>query len=288
MALNPIRYNHFWDAVISSPPVKGMLNLSMKVCEGCGRQIIDAALDDYVGISAGKCHNCAAYSRIIRFWIEFLRRSLSIDETKVKNLLADKYARRGIKSIVRTFTYFGVKKPLAVYAPFLIVWDYTRKCNLKCKHCYSNAAATTGKELTTHEALQVVDQLADFGVVALAFSGGEPLARKDFFEVAKHAVDSGLYVSLATNGTLIDREVARKLKKVGLNYVEISIDGSQPETHDGFRGINGAFELAIRGLKNCVDEGLCASVAVTATKGNLKEIPEILKLAEDMGAERFA
>ncbi|MBC7129799.1 SPASM domain-containing protein, partial [Candidatus Bathyarchaeota archaeon] len=81
---------------------------------------------------------------------------------------------------------------------------------------------------------------------------------------------------------------ARKLKKVGLNYVEISIDGSQPETHDSFRGINGAFEMALRGLKNCVDEGLCASVAVTATKGNLKEIPEILKLAEDMGAERFA
>lgn len=288
MALNPIRYNQFWDAVVSSPPVRRMLTLSMKVCGGCGRQIIDAAFDDYTGAGTVECGKCRLYSWIIRFWIEFLRRSLSVDKDKVRSLLVDKHVRRGVKSIIRTFAYFGIKKPLTVYSPFLVVWDYTRRCNLKCRHCYSNASAAPSRELTTQEALRVVDELADFGVVALAFSGGEPLARKDFFEVAGHAVDSGLYVSLATNGTLIDKETARKLKEIGLNYVEISIDGSRPETHDDFRGVKGAFETALRGLKNCVEEELCTSIAVTATKGNLKEIPEILKLTEDVGAERFA
>ncbi|MEM1766534.1 MAG: radical SAM protein [Candidatus Bathyarchaeia archaeon] len=284
---NPIQHSVYWNAVVSSKPVRNMLNLSLKVCEACGRQIIDAALDDYVG-SGVKCSKCSPYSHIIRFWIEFLRRSLAIEETKVKKILADNYARRGIKSIIRTFTYFGIRKPLSVYSPFLIVWDYTRRCNLKCKHCYANASSKSSHELNTNEAIEVVNQLADFGVVALAFSGGEPLVRKDFFKVAKHAIDSGLYVSLATNGTLINKQIARELKKIGLNYVEISVDGSIPEVHDEFRGINGAFERALKGLKNCIEEGLCASIAVTATKYNLKEVPAILKLAEEVGAKRFA
>lgn len=289
MALNPIRFSNFWDAVITSPPVKGMLTLSLKKCDACGRQVLETALNDYVGLNKQKCKKCSVYSRIIGFWIEFLRGSLSIEEAKVKKILADSYARRGIKSVVRTFTYFGVKKPLTVYSPFLVVWDYTRKCNLNCKHCYSNArVAASSKELTTKEALDVVNQLADFGVVALAFSGGEPLARKDFFEVAKNAVDSGLYVSLATNGTLLNKQTTRKLKDIGLHYVEISLDGSSPEVHDEFRGLKGAFEMTVAGLKNCVEEGLCASIAVTATKRNFKDVPKILDLAEKLGAERFA
>ncbi len=289
MALNPIKFSNFWNAVITSPPVKRMLTLSLKVCDACGRQILETALDDYVDLNTQKCKKCSVYSRIIGFWIEFLRRSLSIEEAKVKKILADSPARRGIKSIVKTFTYFGVTKPLSVYSPFLVVWDYTRKCNLNCKHCYSNArAAASSKELTTKEALTVVDQLADFGVVALAFSGGEPLARKDFFKVAKHAVDSGLYVSLATNGTLLNKQTTRKLKEIGLNYVEISLDGSSPEVHDEFRGVKGAFEMTVAGLKNCVEEDLCASIAVTATKRNFKDVPKILELAENLGAERFA
>ena len=288
MAFNPIRYSNFWDAVITSPPVKRMLTLSLKECDACGRQILETALNDYVGLNTKKCRKCRVYSRIIGFWIEFLRRSLSIEEGKVKRILANSYARRGIKSIVKTFTYFGITKPLTAYSPFLVVWDYTRNCNLNCKHCYSNARAASPKELTTKEALDVVNQLADFGVVALAFSGGEPLARKDFFEVAKHAVDSGLYVSLATNGTLLNKQTARKLREIGLHYVEISLDGSTPEVHDEFRGLKGAFEMTVAGLKNCVEENLCASVAVTATKRNFKDIPKILELAENLGAKRFA
>jgi radical SAM protein with 4Fe4S-binding SPASM domain len=264
-----------------------MLQLSLRKCGACGRTILEAALDDYVGKTEAKCRCGGFYSRIIGFWIDFLRRSLSIRREKVEKLLADPYARRAIIILVRSFSHFGIKKPLSIYAPFLVVWDFTHNCNLNCKHCYSNSGATRETELTTEEALEVVDQLADAGVIALAFSGGEPLSRKDFFEVASHAAKRGLYVSVATNGTLLSKENVRRLKQAKINYVEVSIDGATAETHDSFRGVPSAFEKAVAGLKNCVEADLCACIATTATKSNIAEMPEILDLAEEIGAERF-
>ena len=283
-----LSHDTFWNAVITLPMTKKMLQLSLKKCPQCGRTVLEAALDDYVGKTDKKCQKCSGfYSQMIRFWIEFLRRSLSVKREKVEKLLADPYARRAVLNIARSFSYFGIRKPLSIYAPFLVVWDFTHKCNLSCKHCYSNSGAVSEKELTTKEALEVVDQLADAGVTALAFSGGEPLIRKDFFEVASHAVERGLYVSVATNGTLLTKENVRKLKQTKINYVEISIDGATAQTHDTFRGVTGAFDKAVAGLKNCVESDLCACIATTATKSNLEEIPKILDLAEEIGAERF-
>ena len=265
-----------------------MLQLSLKKCSKCGRTILEAALDDYVGKTEKKCAKCGElYSPIIGFWIEFLRRSLNIKREKVEKLLADRYARKAVLNLVRSFSYFGIRKPLSIYAPFLVVWDFTHNCNLKCKHCYSDSGSKREEELTTQEALAVVDQLADAGIIALAFSGGEPFSRKDFFEVARHAADRGLYVSLATNGTLLTKENVQKLKEVKVNYVDISIDGATAKTHDEFRGVQGAFDKAITGLKNCVEADLCVCIATTATKNNYEEMPAIIDLAEEMGAERF-
>jgi radical SAM protein with 4Fe4S-binding SPASM domain len=283
-----LSHDSLWNAIITFPTTKKMLHLSLKKCPKCGRTVLEAALDDYVGKTDAKCTKCSGfYSRVIRFWIEFLRRSLNIKRAKVEKLLADPYARRAVLNIARSFSYFGIRKPLSIYAPFLVVWDFTHKCNLSCKHCYSNSGVASNQELTTKEALDVVDQLADFGVTALAFSGGEPLTRKDFFEVASHAVERGLYVSVATNGTLLTKENVQKLKQARVNYVEISIDGATAQTHDGFRGVPGAFEKAIAGLKNCVEADLCVCIATTATKSNIDEMPQILELAEELGAERF-
>ncbi len=282
-----LSHDSFWNAVISLPTTKKMLQLSLKKCGACDRTILEAALDDYAGKADEKCRCGGVYSRIIGFWIEFLRRSLAISREKVETLLTDPYARRAIVTLVRSFTHFGIKKPLSIYAPFLVVWDFTHKCNLSCRHCYSNSGAIRKMELTTEEALEVVDQLADAGVVALAFSGGEPLCRKDFFEVASYAVERGLYVSVATNGTLLTKDVVRKLKEAKINYVEVSIDGATAETHDSFRGVPSAFDNAVAGLKNCVKEDMCVCIATTATKSNIDEMPEILDLAEELGAARF-
>src|SRR3972149_10538289 len=283
-----LSHDRFWNALIRMPTTKKMLNLSLKKCPECDRTILEAALDDYVGKTDKKCRKCGGfYSQMIRFWIEFLRKSLSIKREKVEKLLADPYARRAITNIARSFSYFGIKKPLSIYAPFLVVWDFTHKCNLSCKHCYSDSGGIREDELTTQEALDVEDQLADCGVTALAFSGGEPLTRKDFFEVARHAVQRGLYVSVATNGTLLTKENVKKLKQTGVNYVEVSVDGATAQTHDEFRGVPGAFEKAVAGLKNCVEMELCACIATTATKSNLAEMPAIIDLAIEIGAKRF-
>ena len=264
-----LSHDSLWNAIISFPTTKKMLKLSLKKCPLCGRTVLEAALDDYVGKTDQKCAKCSGtYSRIIGFWIEFLRKSMNIKREKVEKLLADPYARRAVLNLARSFEHFGIKKPISLYAPFLVVWDFTHKCNLRCKHCYSKSGAVEEEELSTPEAIAVVDQLADAGVTALAFSGGEPLSRKEFFEVAGHAVKRGLYVSVATNGTLLTKEMAQKLKKASIHYVEISIDGATAKTHDEFRGVNGAFDKAVQGLKNCVEADLCACIASTATKNN--------------------
>jgi len=270
------------------PMTRKMLELSLSKCGSCGRTVLEAALDDYVGSIEKQCDKCnVLYSRIIQFWIEFLRRSLNLRKEKAQKLLSDRYARRAVANLAKTFAYMGIRKPLSIWAPFLVVWDFTHKCNLNCKHCYSDSGAAREAELTTEEALGVVDQLAEAGVTALAFSGGEPLTRKDFFQVARYGVQRGLYVSLATNGTLLTKENVRRLKEIGVNYVEISIDGATAHSHDGFRGVQGAFDKALEGLRNCAEEDLCICMATTATKSNLSEMPMILDLAEELGAERF-
>jgi len=288
MPMSLLSHDSFWNAVITLPMTRKMLRLSLKKCGTCGRTVLEAALDDYVGKTAKKCAQCSGlYSQVIGFWIEFLRRSLNVKRSKAEKLLADQYARRAVLNLTRTFAHLGIKKPLSIYAPFLVVWDFTHKCNLSCKHCYSNSGAVLEEELSTMEALGVVDQLAEAGVTALAFSGGEPLSRKDFFNVASHAVKRGLYVSVATNGTLLTKENVKKLKRTGVHYVEVSIDGATAGTHDAFRGVQGAFDKAVAGIRNAVEEDLCACIATTATKSNLGEMPAIIDLAEDIGAERF-
>jgi radical SAM protein with 4Fe4S-binding SPASM domain len=278
---------NLWNVVFKTLPVKWMLKTALATCTECGRTHLETALNDYADKKQTKCLSCSLYSNIIRFWIGFLARTLAVEKSRVSKILADPFTRRALKSIVEGFLDFGFNRPLSIHAPFLVVWNFTYKCNLNCKHCYSDAGNPSRKELFTKEAMSVVDQIADFGVTSLAFSGGEPLMRKDFFEVAGHAVDSGLYVSLATNGTLLNHENVRKLKEIGLNYVEVSLDGCDPKTHDYFRGQDGAFNAALQGLNNCVKEDLCTCLAITATKNNLTEIPIVLDMAEDMGIKRF-
>jgi radical SAM protein with 4Fe4S-binding SPASM domain len=283
-----LSHDTFWNAVITMPMTKRMLQLSLKKCPSCGRTVLEAALDDYAGKTDKKCSDCSRfYSQVIGFWVEFLRKALGFKREKVAKLLTDRYARNAVLNLVESFAYFGIKKPMSLCAPFLVVWDFTHKCNLRCKHCYSNSGAVEEDELTTQQALNVVDQLADAHVTALAFSGGEPLTRKDFFQVAKHASDRGLYVSLASNGTLLTKENVAKIKQAQVNYIDISIDGASAKTHDDFRGVPGAFEKAVAGLKNCIDADICACIATTVGKNNMAELPAIIDLAEQLGAERF-
>jgi len=285
--MNLLTNEKLWNAIISTPAVKWMLKTTLRKCSECGRPPLEVALDNYAGKSKRECRSCRVYVKVIEFWIGFIQKALGVERSRVSKLFSDIYVRRAVKSIVSGFAEFGFTRPIQIHAPFLVVWNFTYRCNLRCKHCYSDSGINSSRELSTEDALKVVDQLAEFGVTSLAFSGGEPLMRKDFFEVARHAVESGLYVSLATNGTLLTEENVQKLKECGVHYVEVSLDGADAETHDAFRGKAGAFSQTVQGLENCLKAGICTCVAVTGTKNNLAEIPALLEMAEQMGIDRF-
>ncbi|HII81580.1 MAG TPA: 12,18-didecarboxysiroheme deacetylase [Methanosarcina sp.] len=162
----------------------------------------------------------------------------------------------------------------------VVVWNMTRRCNLKCVHCYAQAKDMEFKgELSTEEGKALIDDLASFGSPVMLFSGGEPTMRKDLPELAAYAREKGMRAVISTNGTLIDKPLAKKLKEVGLSYVGISLDGIR-ETNDKFRGMSGAFDAALRGLHNCQDEGIKVGLRFTINKQNVRDIPAIFDLLE--------
>ncbi len=162
----------------------------------------------------------------------------------------------------------------------VVVWNSTRTCNLKCRHCYMNSDAKIYRdELTTDEAKKFIDDLAAFKVPVLLFSGGEPLMRQDFFELAEYAAEKKVRPTLSTNGTLITREVAERIKSIGVGYVGISLDGIA-DVNDKFRGVEGAFQRAMNGIKNCVAAGQRVGLRFTINRHNFMELDKIFDFIE--------
>jgi len=162
----------------------------------------------------------------------------------------------------------------------VVVWNTTRRCNLKCVHCYAHARDEAfPDELTTEEGKRVLDDLAQFGSPVVLFSGGEPLMRPDLIELAAYAVEKGMRAVISTNGTLITPVVARELKTVGLSYVGISLDGMEP-VNDRFRGLKGAFRMALEGIAACQEAGIKVGLRFTMNRLNVQEIPAIFDLLE--------
>ncbi|MBT8331407.1 MAG: 12,18-didecarboxysiroheme deacetylase, partial [Deltaproteobacteria bacterium] len=168
----------------------------------------------------------------------------------------------------------------------VVVWNATQRCNLKCVHCYAHAKAlANANELSTREGKKLIDDLAGYGAPVMLFSGGEPLVRKDLPDLAEYAVDKGMRAVISTNGTLISAKLARTLKRIGLSYVGISLDGMQ-DINDRFRGVSGAFQSAMEGIKNCQDAGIKVGLRFTINKFNVDEIPHIFDLLEKMDIPR--
>jgi 12,18-didecarboxysiroheme deacetylase len=162
----------------------------------------------------------------------------------------------------------------------VVVWNMTRACNLKCVHCYAHATERVeGKELDRKQAFTMIDDLADFGVPVILFSGGEPLLHPDLVDLARHAVNQGMRAVISTNGTLLTKEKASALKDVGLSYVGISLDGMEA-VNDRFRGKPGAFRDAMAGIENCQEAGLKVGLRFTINRMNMGEVAPIFDLLE--------
>ncbi|NLV68156.1 MAG: heme b synthase [Spirochaetes bacterium] len=164
--------------------------------------------------------------------------------------------------------------------PRLIFWELTRRCNLNCAHCRAEADDTEfSGELDTASIKTIIDQISGEYKPIIILTGGEPLYRNDIFEIASYSSSMGLRTALATNGTLIDEDVAAKIKKSGIMRASISIDGSTAAAHDSFRGVPGAFNGALNGARLLKKAGVEFQINTTITKRNVDDLENILNLA---------
>ncbi len=185
-----------------------------------------------------------------------------------------RYGRHSAKLPSHLLQFSRDKKPV-------VVWNVGRRCNLRCVHCYSQSRNLDYKgELTTAEGKELIDDLAAFGSPVLLFSGGEPLMRPDIYELIAHARTAGMRAVLSTNGTLISEETAATLKEMDLSYVGVSLDGLR-ETHDKFRGLKGAFDQAMEGLRNCKKAGIKVGLRFTINRRNAQDVPGIFQLLRE-------
>lgn len=167
----------------------------------------------------------------------------------------------------------------------IISWNTTKACNLKCEHCYRDAGGKDPNELNTAEGKELLSEIAKAGFKIAILSGGEPLLRKDIFELISHAASVGLHPVLGTNGVLFTPEIVRKLKTAGVARVGISLDSRDPRIHDDFRKQKGAWQKTVQAMRICKEEALDFQVHTTVTRRNYQEIIEITDFVSALGAK---
>jgi Fe-coproporphyrin III synthase len=191
-----------------------------------------------------------------------------------------RYGRESSRLPSHLLQFSKDKKPV-------VVWNMTKRCNLKCVHCYAQAKEETyaGDELSTDEGKQLIDGLARFGSPVILFSGGEPLLRKDLPELIGYATQKGMRAVISTNGTLITEEKARVFAQLSLSYIGVSIDGIEG-VNDTFRGVEGAYKKAIAGIRNARKAGIKTGLRFTIYKRNYNEVPKIFDLIKKENIDR--
>jgi radical SAM protein with 4Fe4S-binding SPASM domain len=266
-----------------------MISVLDRECPEDGSLLINS-LKEFIGEPQSLCPTCKHISaKFARIFYRFGARLMRVDKDFMqKQFLNGQYGLawlRGFGLMMKGIKKYGVQIPFTPAGPFEIVWNVTYRCNLRCKHCYENAGENR-PEMTTEQAMQTLDTLSKIsgiGLPALSFSGGEPLSRKDIFELLAYAKKSVGYVSIASNGTLITKDNAKKLKDTGVDYVEVSIDGATLGVHDTFRGVPGAFQRATEGLRNSIDAGIDTCIATVLHRDNIAELDKLLKLSKQLG-----
>ncbi|MCH9651077.1 MAG: radical SAM protein [Deltaproteobacteria bacterium] len=173
------------------------------------------------------------------------------------------------------------------FRPSLVSWNLTKRCNLRCPHCYLSAGKKAEEELTTEECFALIDEMKELGTEMVILTGGEPLLRKDIFDLAQRCAEKGLWVVMGTNGVLINDRVAAKMVECGIKGVGISIDSIHPEKHNSFRGGPNSWEHSVRALEICRSHGLEVLVQSTVMADNFEEVPQLIEFARDKGAWSF-
>ena len=175
----------------------------------------------------------------------------------------------------------------AFAAPLYVAWEITHRCNARCIHCYSASGpgASCADELSTEEALDVIDQLADAGLLVLALSGGEPMLRRDWPELVRHAVERGLRVNVGTNGSTVTARTAQQLSELGVHSVTVSLDSHREHVHDFFRQLPGLYRRTIRAIELLSERDVRVVVGFTPTRVNWQDGRSVVRLASSLGAD---
>lgn len=201
-------------------------------------------------------------------------------------VLEEEAGRRVAWNLLKSVSDYGISTPQRLRAPVSVVWSLSYQCNLRCKHCYQNASQRSSDELTLDEQLNIVEQMARAGVSLVVLSGGEPLANPSLEKLIERIKQHKMAVSIDSNGVLLDKEMVQHLKQLGVDSIEISLDSVNAESHDRFRGLEGAFEKTLDAVELCSDAGIFTTVATTSTKLNYAESGELISLARSRGAQR--
>lgn len=276
-------------AIADNPLSKFFLGRTLDYCQTDGANRLEVCLDLYLGNREDACQKCKVLSKFVNYLINKGSSSFGVSKEELKETMEDKYWIKGLSSVIKGIAIFGVQKPFVPGAPFQVVWNLSRACNMKCAHCYEDAGRKGNDELTPQEIISGLEILAKSGVTAIAFSGGEPTVHPHILNFIEHTHKLGMFTAMATNGYFLSsKKECEKYTEKGLEFVQISIDGLQPETHDSFRGVDGAWKKAIKAVKNCVNSNdLFVEVATTVTEHNFEEIPEMIDLMRELGVDWF-
>lgn len=170
--------------------------------------------------------------------------------------------------------------------PFTLGWELTLACNLRCKHCGSNAGQPRKNELTTDEALSLCDQFPALLVQEVDFTGGEPLLRSDWPEIATHLKKIGITTGVVTNGLTLNQETIEQIQSSGISHIAVSVDGLE-STHDYTRGEKGIFHRVIKGVNRSVEAKIPTTIITTVTELNINELPDLFELLSNIGIQRW-
>jgi len=269
---------------IGSPVSMALLRFLSK--RGSSGRRAEKVLSAYAGLEVDLSLGDRVAKLMLSYLMDRFMEKMDLTREQVKQQLGQGYWRKGLASVLEGLAWRGPEKPFTSYCPFLVVWNFTNRCNLRCKHCYQDATEEfISRELTTSEALEAVDVMDEAGVAYVAMSGGEPLIRRDFFRVAERIKERELAFSLATNGTLLSKDTAEMLVDLDCLFVQVSLDGMR-EAHDSFRGAR-CFDGVVEGIRNAVDSGMTVGVSMAVTRHNIDDVGGVIDLTEELGADIF-
>ncbi|HEY0196687.1 MAG TPA: radical SAM protein [Methanobacterium sp.] len=274
--------------IADNPVSKYFLNHTLDYCQTDEANRLEVCLDLYLGNRENACRKCKILSKFVNYIINKGASSFGVSADELKETMEDKYWAKGLSSVIKGIAIFGVNKPFTPGAPFQVVWNLSRACNMRCAHCYEDAGRKDKDELNAQQIDKGIEMLSKAGVTSIAFSGGEPTIHPHILEFINKTTAQGMFTAMATNGyTLSKNRECKKYVENGLQFVQISVDGLHAGTHDSFRGVSGAWDKAIQAVENCVNTDLFVEVATTVTEHNFQEIPEMIDLMRDMGVDWF-